>query len=437
MPLFDIALVGAGPSAYAGLVALRGFSGSVAVLTGATPDNRKHSHAKIASVAFERRKDAGLADCIRFGGGAPDVFAAAEVGGFANFWGQQLLRYDTGEPWGAGVALPTWRDYLAACDEVESYLRVQGGEIAISENEGPIGLEISTPRLLVGTREMPDSGLNGMAHAARAVIADLGDVHVSPARVHRILPAGNALRLELSGGSDLRARRVFLAAGVLGTGTLLTRSLSDTENISFLDHVPYMLKTMKLGRALDQVSVRPDGNFNTLTLKRRVRGRCELFGSVYAMSAAPLSLLTASLGLGPRLRAWRPGRLVDIVRPIQLWTPKTFSRCEYSIHRKLFEADAAPSPEDDLVLKDFRGWLNRRRVMHSLTTTQAGQGFHYHGLTFGQTRTPVDQVLADVFKGRVHCIDASVLAEIGCPPHTLTMMAQAFGRVRHALAYSI
>ncbi|MCG7519173.1 hypothetical protein MHN28_05845 [Ruegeria sp. Ofav3-42] len=81
------------------------------------------------------------------------------------------------------------------------------------------------------------------------------------------------MSLELNDGTRTRARRVFLAAGVLGTATLATllaRSLPQIADIGFQDHAPYSINCLGLGRALGSPQNYANrGSFNALTLKRK------------------------------------------------------------------------------------------------------------------------------------------------------------------------
>ena len=432
MRVFDVAFIGAGPAGYAGLTAMRGFSGSVVVITGAAPQSCKGGPAKIVSVAYERQQPAFLAERTEVSGKAPPMFVAAEVGGLANYWGKQVQVYDRNDPWGKGRFLESWEEYCAACEAVQEGLQITGGT---SHEELEDGLEKSTPRLLAGTKDAPEAGLTAMAQAISARLTELPDVEVRAGRVQRVENEKNCLSLELGDGTRIRARRVFLAAGVLGTTTLLARSLPNVTEIGFLDHAPYTINCLGLGRALGSPRRYTNrGSFNALTLKRRTHARCDLFASVYAISQAPVSLVTTTLGLGPHLRGWRMGRFIDFVQPIRIWTPKAYVQFRHQPHKGRVEAENLPAPKQDAGLQDLLNWLGSHGVRHNLGITAPGQGFHYHNLTLGAENEPVDQAVESAFQGRLRVIDASCLTEIGCQPHTLTSMAQAYGRVQHDMA---
>ncbi|WP_170422679.1 FAD/NAD(P)-binding protein [Ruegeria arenilitoris] len=432
MQVFDVALIGAGPAGYAALTAMRGFSGSVVVVTGAASEPSKGGPAKIVSVAYERQQPACLAERTDVSGDAPPMFVAAEIGGLANYWGKQLQVYDSDDPWGQGDFLRSWAEYKGACDAVQGDLHVIGG---VRKEQLDDGLEQSAPRLLVGTKDEPDSGLRAMAQAIENRLSEIAQIEVRAGRVQRIENDKQSVSLSLDDGTQIRARRVFLAAGVLGTATLLARSLPQVAEIGFLDHAPYTINCLGLGRALGSPrDYMNRGNFNALTLKQRHEGRCDMFASVYAVSQAPVSLVTTTLGLGPRLRGWRMGRFIDFVQPVRIWTRKTYVQFRYRPDQGPIEATNISDPDQDEALQGLLRWLASHRVRHNLGITAPGQGFHYHNLTLGAGKEPVDQAVETAFQGRVRVVDASCLSEIGCQPHTLTSMAQAYGRVRRDMA---
>jgi hypothetical protein len=434
MHAFDIALIGAGPAGYAALTALRGFSGSLAVITGATPDPWQGGPAKVVSVAFERQKPACLADRMLVSGDAPPMYAAAEVGGLANYWGKQLQVYDSDDPWGRGPFLENWKAYQTACDAVQTDLEVIGGTQQQSLDSD---FEASAPRLLVGTKDAPGSQLNAMALAVEARLQEIPNVEVLSGRVKRIEKEQGVLRLDLGGGTQVRARRVFLAAGVLGTAKTLARSIPNVSEIGFRDHAPYTINCFRLDRILGPTHTYANsGNFNSLTVMKKNGGHCDLFASVYAVSQAPISLLTTNFGLGPRLRGRRFGRIFDFVQPIRLWTPKT--QVQFRHHPADSKTEATPTldQEPDTKLQCFLNWLDAHSVRNKLGQTAPGQGFHYHRLTLGADQCAVDDVVKTAFDGQLRVIDASCLKQIGCPPHTLTAMAQAYARVRHDMQSS-
>ncbi|WP_171239732.1 hypothetical protein [Ruegeria sp. HKCCA5491] len=432
MRVFDAALIGAGPAGYAALTAMKGYSGSLVVVTGATSQPFEGGPAKIVSVAYERREPAYLAERTAVSGDAPPMFVAAEIGGLANYWGKQLQVYDRDDPWGQGRFLENWRAYREACDAVQSDFEVVGG---VRRQKLENGFEKSAPRLLTGTKDEPGSGLRAMANAVEKRLREMPDVEIRNGRVQRIETEQELVRLELDDGTRIKARRVFLAAGVLGTATLLARSLRAATEIRFRDHAPYTINCLRLARILGSPrSYTNRGNFNALTLKWKQDGLCKLFASVYTVSQAPLSMLTTRFGLGPHFRGRRIGRIIDFVQPVRIWTPKTLVQFHHLPGQDRIEAIQTPKPDMDEYLQHLLDWLASHGVRSALGITDPGQGFHYHRLTLGQRLEPVDRVVRSAFDGKVRVIDASCLPEIGCPPHTLTSMAQAFGRVRHDMA---
>jgi hypothetical protein len=196
----------------------------------------------------------------------------------------------------------------------------------------------------------------------------------------------------------------------------------------FSDHNPYKLYTYGVDRILPVQ--RADGIFhlNTLTIEDIDRGRSHLYASVYRMSRASLSLLLSAAGLPPRMRGWPAPPLVDLIKPVQVWTEA--SKVRYRLDRNSGTAIKIEIPERDSddALDLFVKYLKSRGVLLRILAVQPGGGFHYHAADVtvdGITFTRLCDYIEDRFKGRVICVDASVLDEIGCRPPTLTAMASA------------
>ncbi len=294
------------------------------------------------------------------------------------------------------------------------------------------GIFSQSPRLLLGTVKEPNAGLSSISSAIENCVPSIPGASLFGDRVIRIETNLDSVKINLSSGGEILARLVFLAAGVPGTAGILSRSMPLAKEARFSDHAPQMLLTCGLGRALGLQRIQQIDHFNSLSILREANERTILFGSVYELSKAPLSLLTLMMGIGPFGRNLKPPKMIDVFRPVQIWTPHTLSYLRYLPEKGLFEAVEAQGT-DDVELQNMLDWLRDSRVSFRALKTPAGQGFHYHRLELstGQGRpVAVDRVLSENFSGRVVCIDASVLPEICCMPHTLTAMAQAYARVR-------
>jgi hypothetical protein len=62
-------------------------------------------------------------------------------------------------------------------------------------------------------------------------------------RVKSLAYDGANWRVQLIDGSIVSARRIILAAGVLGTAGLLMRSFPEVSSVRLRDHAPWMLYT--------------------------------------------------------------------------------------------------------------------------------------------------------------------------------------------------
>jgi choline dehydrogenase-like flavoprotein len=427
---FDVVIIGAGPAAVAALSAAPS-GGRICVVTGIVSpfiEENARVHPKIRAVAYERSEASGLSDFLPFDDGrGAGIFCTAALGGLANYWGQQFVRYQEGDAWPADI-FDNYIDYERACSHVEAMFALS----QVSEN-GWDDAAISeryiahTPRLLVGTDEEPQSGLQAMRQAFQRLAASR-KAQTTPLRATCWRTDGDGVCVMLSNGENVRGRRLILAAGVIGTLRLAMESCPELKAARFCDYNPYWLYTCGLDRILRVQRAGGYDHFNTLTIERIERSRCHLFASVYRMSRASLSLLLAAVGLPLCLRGWRVPPFVDLVKPVQVWTET--SKVRYRLDRNSATSTKSEASEADAdeELGAFVGCLKSRGVLLRIGAPEPGGGFHYHAADVtvdGVNFARLCHYIEGRFNGRAICVDASVLREIGCRPHTLTAMASA------------
>jgi len=422
---YDLVLIGAGPAAVAALAALpKGMR--VAVLTGERfSDERAKVHFKIRAESYERQEIPGTSRVLPFSASrGAKLFDTAVIGGLANYWGQQFVRYAKNDPWPRDI-FTNYLEYETACARIEAlFVTCPTASLELS-----CGYVARTPTLVVGASAAPTCGLLAMRQTFLD-LASMQNVEVIPAVALSWKRKFDCLRLHLSDGATLVAKRLLLAAGVVGSLRLGLASCADLKIGTLQDHAPYMLYAVGVGK---EVQVSAAEHFNTLTLERITQSRSQLFASVYQLSKAPLSLLIAALGCRPILRGMRPPRLVDVLTPIQIWTE--VSRMKYRIEpdRNRAALIARSDPSQDRELTAFKRWLSRNGTVLNVSMTSPGEGFHYHAGEVsinGSHFMPLASCLNERFAGLVTCVDASIFPEIGCRPHTLTAMAAAWQLTR-------
>jgi hypothetical protein len=218
-----------------------------------------------------------------------------------------------------------------------------------------------------------------------------------------------------------------LAAGVIGSLQLTMASCPEVTGAEFSDHAPYMLYTRGLDRVRRVRRIDDLRHFNALTIERIEDERCQLFASVYRMGQASLSLLLSATGLPPMLRGWKAPPFADFIKPVQIWTEATVSRLRIDSATSTAAMVEFPDSNADRALHSFEQWLKLNGVAVKATVSKLGTGFHYHAakVTTGQGIMPLATFLGERFGQQVVCLDASILDQIGCRPHTLTAMASA------------
>jgi hypothetical protein len=424
--VFDTILVGSGPCALAALTALAPEQ-DLAVVTGAVPEPQREQdiHPKIRVVALERNESPGLAERLETGlATAKPIFSTAALGGLANYWGQQFVRYDYSDPYTASI-FENYETYLVDCAAIEGIFAISGGGDLSRPPNLPDEYFVQQPRLLTGTTARHDAGLLSMRQAVESLMSG---AEVYPLRAQRICRNDHSLwSVQLSDGESIAGRKILLAAGVLGTARIIISSLHDIIGISFCDHSPYMAYVSGLGKLIETSPVR---HFNALTLEKREGSRCAMFASIYDMSAAEMNLILAS-AIGRAfslLRGVSAPPFARMVQLVQIWTDSSFSRLEIDAASSRFNGSHFAITRDSALEET----LNKLRgigvkVWHC-SRTAPGQGFHYHALNIHRKDSmeqPLAAALAQWSAGAVSCVDASVLPRIGLRPHTLTAMAAA------------
>ena len=432
---FDLTIIGAGPAAVAALGAISG-GGRVCVVTGSRrhPVTKKRKvHPKIDAVCYERRETPGVAHFTPFARERKlGLFETATVGGLANYWGGQFVRYEENDPWPCAI-FHDFEDYTRACRHIERmfvFSRPLGdGDVHAIWDD----YVARTPRLLIGMNGAVPSGLLAMRERFLALtMTRQAELRSAPALSWEA--DGVGLRVILADGEKLRTKRLLLAAGGVGSVRLVMASCPEIKAVRLSDHAPYMLYASGLGQFFDFGTTDRFDHFNVWSVERIKNARVQLFASVYQMSCAPLSLSVSALGFPPMLRGWMTPRIADLVMPLQVWTEA--SLMQYRIDRGASRVAVTAKPEvcQDEELRSFLRRLKSHARLLRMSAAKSGAGFHYHagevsldGISF----IPMSSYLQNRFEGSLICIDPSALRKIGCRPHTLTAMAFAWQASTH------
>ena len=434
---YDVIVIGSGPAAVAALAGLPEGE-AIAVVTGVENETSindiKGVHSKIRAVAHERVEPVGIGRPLRFSDYKRSMLTdTATIGGLANYWGQQFVRYAEGDPWSKEI-FSNYSDYVACCSAIESRFSCSPSSDANSELFHGV-YEATTAKLLVGTKEQPDAGLFAMRRALELLVAKHKATLIG-GRVNIMELMKTDVQLHLTNRRVLKAKRVVLAAGVVGSLRLTMASFPELKTVRLSDHSPLMTYLLRKPGRLELSRSDNLKHFNTLTLERLEAQRVKLFASFYRMSQAPIGLTLASLGLPPYLPATYPPRLLDLVTPVQVWTER--SRMRYVINREARHAIALgqPNHDDDDDLIQFNDWLAGLGVILKVSKTPPGFGFHYYGgevSTDGFSFRGLSDFLEERFSGQVVSVDSSTLLDIGVRPPTLTAMATAYKRVQNLI----
>jgi hypothetical protein len=426
---FDTILIGSGPCALAAITALAPEQ-DLAVVTGAVPEPQREQdiHPKIRVAALEQKETPGLAERLECGPahGKP-IFSTAALGGLANYWGQQFVRYGYGDPYAATI-FENYETYLADCAAVESNFVISGGSELSRPAHLPDQYFVYRPRLLTGTAARNEAGLFSMRQAVESLISG---AEVYPLRAQRICRQDRSLwSVQLSDGESIAGRKILLAAGVLGTARIIFSSLQGIIGMSFSDHSPYMAYASGLGKLIKTSPVRHFRHIHALTLEKREGSRCAMFASIYDMSAAEMNLiLAATIGRAfSLLRGVSAPHFARMAQAVRIWTDCSYSRLEIDAASGRFSESHLTTTHDSTLEETLDTLRGIGAKVWYCGRIAPGQGHHYHALNIRQKNSmkqPLAETLAQWSAGAVSCVDASVLPMIGLRPHTLTAMATA------------
>lgn len=425
---YDVVVIGAGPAAVAAISALAP-NLNTAVVTGASEASASTGqsvHPKIDDESRRRREAKGVAYPLPFDGCKnAALFDTAAIGGLANYWGQQFIQYDRNDPWPADV-FDSYSRYEADCDQVKQLFTCTQDADRHAKQDGPYLQH--APGLMLGSKADPGAGLVSMREAFCSVSSTISGPTLNAA-VSTWSLENEQIHLTLTSGERIIARRVLLAAGVVGSLRLTLRSCPELNVVELGDHLPHMLYFMPRSGVLDFERNGGLEHFNSLCLERIEEDQVRLFASVYRMSRAPLSLVFSALGLPPWFPNTRPPQWVDAILPVQVWT--TDSRARYRVQRGHQTAQLvdASKPLQDAELARFMDWLSGQGRVLRRTLTPPGMGFHFHAASVsqdGDSFEPLQHFLDARYGGRIVCVDSGILGAIGPRPHTLTAMAAAY-----------
>jgi hypothetical protein len=435
---FDYVVIGAGPSAIAALSALDGTT-SVAVVSGASNEllSQARIHPKIQAVSVANKERPGVVYSFqREDSPSHPLFSSALAGGLANYWGQQFVRYQPSDPWPRDI-FSNYDSYQSHCSELENLFVLSDVNEIQPQAKLDSGYTLCTPRLLLGSAESPDSKLMAMRLEFYRQ-AKRRHAEVYEERVRSIIKVADKCHVLLQNKETIIAKTVLLAAGVIGTAHLISRSFPEIESMQFSDHAPWMLYTIGLQ---DVYKLRPNSgmnHFNALTLEKTNTCASEVFVSLYDMGKADFNLLLAST-IGRTFDVFRNIQAplgASLIKPVQIWTPKSFDDVTIDVKSGLVKtgSKAGLMAENDSQLHQT---MNVLRALGArclkVSRTAPGYGFHYHNLMIkeaSQNLLPASEFFENKFGKSVKCIDASILPSIGLRPHTLTAMAASHSMVK-------
>jgi hypothetical protein len=305
--IYDILIVGAGPAAIASILALPK-NLSVAVATGKSSSSVEIGvHPKIRTVAASRNEEIGISRELFFHENKSGMLADTSItGGLTNYWGQQYVRYAEGDPWPRDI-FSSYSEYLQSCDKVESYFTYSVNSTMNSDFHHE-KYTVRSPRLLLGSYENPKADLYAMREVFFSLVSARG-ITVFEKKVLSWEDLGQVIRVYFSDGMQLVAKRIVLAAGVVGSLRLCMQSCADLQSVKLADHAPKLLYF--LGTSMSFRLMRSDSkHFNSMTMEYIESERIKLLASFYHISKSTIGQILSLFGAPPFLSRTAPPKLL-------------------------------------------------------------------------------------------------------------------------------
>jgi len=450
--------------------------------------SRENATAKSPKLRIPRLGFAfeGYAEAYRLVTEGCAIYGSLAAGGFSNAWGSGVACFDDTDL----MQFP-----IKASDLAQSFRRVVA-RIGVSGAEDDDLTEFYGPELSAGRPTAADDTLlrmlaryrrrpaaanrHGVAlgrcrhavltspHASRDVCADCGQCLLGCARnsiynsvfdletlkqhrnfewlpktfVERIQSESGNLavlvsRLDQHQNTKLTARRIFLAAGAIGTAAIVLRSLNSTANIRLLS-TPAAAFALWLPDALGKTT--PDRFFALGELAFKVTWSSGAsgyaFGAIFSTHGLPVSEFMNHFPISRRTS----GQLVRRLLP-SMAVGNCFMPADLSDHRLRLAADNGlvirGGFKDELFARvsDVRKRLARSfsrygawLIPGSVMLGEPGADIHYAGTVPMRERPAPHESSSDGEVGGlpgVYVVDGAALSALPAKSHTLTVMANA------------
>lgn len=416
---FDIAIIGAGPTACFSALSLMDNLKSkkkIILLTGETND-LTYSNAHPNFNKKIHNKEGGFFEKFKiFNTKNNYLFATGLIGGFSNFWGGQLQTYDKKDSFVKNFN--SFNDYKFYCKKVYEYVSYFRYIKKKNQNLVSKNFENLSP-ILIKKHNIFKEIFNELIKKKFLV--------KNKSRVLKIIKEKNIFKIITKKDStNIEAKQVIMACGTLSTSKIILNSTSISQSI-FYDHYPHYFFCLDIKNTLkNEINKK-----NFLTIKKKEKQKNIFFASVYDLSNFYLSEIS-SYFFKKNLKILNKFKLPNIfklIKPIQLWTPPMLNL--YKMNKKnIVKISTNYKKEKDKVYSLFRKNLNKNLIL--LRESNNYLGFHYHNLNFKLNKKfyDVDKILMSKFGSGIICVDSSSVKDISVIPPTLSLIALSYFKTK-------
>lgn len=424
MKIYDIILIGSGPSAVASLLSFDKDISS-AVITGYTHNQSRdiNCHAKFRFLSKKLNKPLNLTDSLHFKKSkVGSISNCSIVGGMTNYWGQQFDNYLKEDPWSREI-FKNYNHYINISKLIKSNLPIYYK----SQTEKKNNIEIDNPKILTAQKNHNFDKYNEIAGLFNNLIKK-NKVSVIDSKVVSIIKRDGNFELYTSKYEKIISKKIILAAGCYGSSLIAMNSFEKIKRIKFKDHAPELIYYIRKKNWPNFKNTNSIKNMNSKSYRVINKNKTELFASFYQMSNMPIGLILSNFNLPIiNLNISLP-EFLDIFCPIQVWSKNTFQ--EYEIDRNSKFANFYHHDQfKDNQLDTFKSTLKDYGSIVSIRKTPPGFGFHYHRgqVTLDNNNyVSLNKFLKEEYGENLLLSDSSALQNIGVVPPTLTYMATSY-----------
>ena len=265
--MFDLVIVGSGPSSISSLISIKNSKKSICVITGEDNNNKNNINVDHAKVSFLKKNNSSFSDFF-FNKKKRKIFSSNQIGGLGNFWGQGF-GFNNYESLNQKNIFLDKKDYLKIIKKLYDFFNLNNEKFFTYNKK-----IFNQSKILSGYKKNKNLNLNTFSHLFRYLTIKY-KIKVKRNKVIKILNKKNYVKLILNNGKVIETKKVLLSAGVIGNGKIIFNSFESVKKCVFKDDCPNLFYSFILNKKF----VKKISNYISYTLNNKNE-----FLSIYSLS---------------------------------------------------------------------------------------------------------------------------------------------------------